>query len=631
MAKNRKKKRQLKKRRQARAQAVNKAAQQSSTIINLSTRNVTEVRREETMVDPKMEAAAQQSREVIMNNLSSVSMSLSSINNSLSSLGLLFNEMLGDKKDAARAAEYAAEEESMEGKKVPDATRVTDPKPEDKEGIGSIIKSLLLSPAMIAAFSGLVYSILPQETKDKITNWFGGFFNGLLGLEKETGEKSKLGQTLNSISENIENVFGKKPLQLLNDNIGIISALIIASKTMFRRMSGLKKAGALAALAGGMLTYDKLKETTDQITDEELSDEDYVPDEGDDAETDSEISKIESEISKTQKEIDGIDISGSEKLGFDESTDAKVEQKEPTTPPAPAATPAPKPDIKPNVQAPKTESSKDFEPVTGKQYSPSSSKPKEDTSQGSGDENTRYTKGKPNEIPINSRYGKRKGSDGKVGMHAGVDFLSPKGTPINMLVPGIVKRARTQGGYGRTVDVEVGKNDVLRFAHLDSYDVREGDVVQPGQVIGKTGASGTTGTGDNRKLVNDAYGAHLHFEHKPSSDFNKDNTYDPLQTGAPGLFSFGDQSAATTLSASQSYSSFAGDVSGVSATASDIGNIIASTSESVDGAGMGGETTVANIDNSQQIDAKGEQKQDIPLLDTMANRGSLNDDVRHTS
>ena len=628
MAKNRKKKRQLKKRRQARAQAVNKAAQKSSTIINLSTRNVTEVRREETMVDPKMEAAAQQSREVILNNLSSVSMSLSSINNSLSSLGLLFNEMLDDKKDDARAAEYAAEEEAMEGKKVPDATRITDPKPEDKEGIGSILKTLLLSPAMIAAFSGLVYSILPKETKEKITNWFGGFFTGLLGLEKETGEESKLGQTLSSISENIENVFGKKPLQLLNDNIGIISALIIASKTMFRRMSGLKKAGALAALAGGMLTYDKLKETTDQITDEDLSDEDYVPDEGDDADTDSELAKTEADIKKIENEIEGQDMTGAKELGFDESTDAQVEQKEPTTPPAPAATPAPKPDIRPNVEAPKTESSKDFEPKEGRSYTKQKSDgDKKDNSPGTGDENVSYQKGKPNEIPINSRYGMRKTKSG-TSLHAGVDFLSPKGTPITMLVPGIVKRAQAQTGYGRTIDVEVGKNDVLRFAHLDNYNVKAGDVVQPGQVIGRTGASGKSKGGE---IENDAYGAHLHFEHRPKSDFGKENTYNPLKTGAPGLFSFGDQSAATTLSDSQSYSAFAGEVEGLDSSRSNMGNLIASASESVDSAGMGGRTTVANIDNSQKIDSKAEQKQDIPLLSTMANRGSLDDDVRHTS
>ncbi len=117
---------------------------------------------------------------------------------------------------------------------------------------------------------------------------------------------------------------------------------------------------------------------------------------------------------------------------------------------------------------------------------------------------------------ITSKYGPRWGK-----FHAGIDLAGvPIGTPITSLTGGKVLYASTYSGYGNTVDLEVKPGKVLRFAHLDGFLVKKGDVIQPGT---KIGTLGNTGIGT---------GPHLHYEHRNKLSFGRDGSFNPLETGA---------------------------------------------------------------------------------------------------
>jgi murein DD-endopeptidase MepM/ murein hydrolase activator NlpD len=85
-------------------------------------------------------------------------------------------------------------------------------------------------------------------------------------------------------------------------------------------------------------------------------------------------------------------------------------------------------------------------------------------------------------------------------MHAGVDMAGAHGSAIYAAASGIVMKAGTQGGYGNFVEIDHGRGMTTRYGHLASIDVREGQKLNQGDVLGGMGSTGrSTGT-------------HLHFE-----------------------------------------------------------------------------------------------------------------------
>jgi murein DD-endopeptidase MepM/ murein hydrolase activator NlpD len=86
------------------------------------------------------------------------------------------------------------------------------------------------------------------------------------------------------------------------------------------------------------------------------------------------------------------------------------------------------------------------------------------------------------------------------GLHHGVDVAAPEGTPIRAMTNGRVEHAGTMGGYGLTVVLSHGRSVTSLYAHMSRIDVRPGDRVRGGQVIGAVGRTGN------------ATGPHLHFE-----------------------------------------------------------------------------------------------------------------------
>ncbi len=78
-------------------------------------------------------------------------------------------------------------------------------------------------------------------------------------------------------------------------------------------------------------------------------------------------------------------------------------------------------------------------------------------------------------------------------MHHGVDFTAPVGTPIYATGNGVVIRAeRNNHGYGLMVEIDHGYGYITRYAHMSEIEVRRGQEVKRGEVIGKVGNTGTS-------------------------------------------------------------------------------------------------------------------------------------------
>ena len=91
----------------------------------------------------------------------------------------------------------------------------------------------------------------------------------------------------------------------------------------------------------------------------------------------------------------------------------------------------------------------------------------------------------------NSRFGTRSIFNGQPrSPHGGTDFLSPAGTPIKSPNAGRIVCARDLFFTGNTVIIDHGLGVFSMLAHLSRIDVKEGEMVADGQVIGLVGATG---------------------------------------------------------------------------------------------------------------------------------------------
>jgi len=91
----------------------------------------------------------------------------------------------------------------------------------------------------------------------------------------------------------------------------------------------------------------------------------------------------------------------------------------------------------------------------------------------------------------NSAFGKRSVFNGQPrGSHTSADFESPAGTPVKAPNAGRVVLAADLYFTGNTVIIDHGLGLFSLFAHFSALNVREGDQVLPGQIVGKVGATG---------------------------------------------------------------------------------------------------------------------------------------------
>jgi murein DD-endopeptidase MepM/ murein hydrolase activator NlpD len=85
-------------------------------------------------------------------------------------------------------------------------------------------------------------------------------------------------------------------------------------------------------------------------------------------------------------------------------------------------------------------------------------------------------------------------------MHTGIDFRGEYGEPIHATAAGTVTSAGWSGGYGQMVEVDHGNGFATRYGHLSEIDVRVGQSIHIGQVVGRLGSTGRS------------TGPHLHYE-----------------------------------------------------------------------------------------------------------------------
>lgn len=75
--------------------------------------------------------------------------------------------------------------------------------------------------------------------------------------------------------------------------------------------------------------------------------------------------------------------------------------------------------------------------------------------------------------------------------HPAIDIPAPRGTPVYASERGRVIYMGYNGGYGRAIILDHGGDISTQYSHLDAYaDIKIGDTVSKGQMIGKVGSSG---------------------------------------------------------------------------------------------------------------------------------------------
>jgi murein DD-endopeptidase MepM/ murein hydrolase activator NlpD len=103
---------------------------------------------------------------------------------------------------------------------------------------------------------------------------------------------------------------------------------------------------------------------------------------------------------------------------------------------------------------------------------------------------------------------------GTMKFHEGMDFSAPMGTDIYATGNGTVIHVGWETGYGNTVEIDHGFGYMTRYGHMSAFDVKVGQKVVRGELIGKVGNTGKS------------IGPHIHYEvHVKGAVVNPVNYY----------------------------------------------------------------------------------------------------------
>ncbi len=105
------------------------------------------------------------------------------------------------------------------------------------------------------------------------------------------------------------------------------------------------------------------------------------------------------------------------------------------------------------------------------------------------------------EVDMSSPFGMRLDPFlGRPAIHTGIDLRGEIGEPVHATAAGKITIAGRDGGYGNLVEINHGNGLSTRYGHLSEIDVKVGQTVRIGDVIGKIGSTGRS------------TGPHLHYE-----------------------------------------------------------------------------------------------------------------------
>lgn len=104
------------------------------------------------------------------------------------------------------------------------------------------------------------------------------------------------------------------------------------------------------------------------------------------------------------------------------------------------------------------------------------------------------------------------------GTHRGLDIAAPLGDKVYAVIEGTVKKSYySSSSYGNVIFIEHPNGYETVYAHLSKRSVKEGDLVERGQIIGDIGSTGRS------------TGPHLHFEvHNGEWNSARNNAINPL-------------------------------------------------------------------------------------------------------
>ncbi|MGE3509860.1 MAG: M23 family metallopeptidase [Vicinamibacterales bacterium] len=102
---------------------------------------------------------------------------------------------------------------------------------------------------------------------------------------------------------------------------------------------------------------------------------------------------------------------------------------------------------------------------------------------------------------LSGAFGRRKDPfTGEKGFHQGLDISAEKGHPVYATANGSVQSASYAGDYGNLIVLTHDFGLTTRYGHLSKFNVKPGDTVTRGDVIGFVGSTGRS------------TGSHLHYE-----------------------------------------------------------------------------------------------------------------------
>ncbi|WP_317622950.1 peptidoglycan DD-metalloendopeptidase family protein [Thiohalobacter sp.] len=111
----------------------------------------------------------------------------------------------------------------------------------------------------------------------------------------------------------------------------------------------------------------------------------------------------------------------------------------------------------------------------------------------------RFTEGRQPELnftlpvngPVSSPFGLRRFFNRQPRKpHSGLDLAAPRGTPVQAPAPGVVLDTGDFFFNGNTVFIDHGQGLVSMYCHMDHIQVRPGQAVARGEVIGTVGSTG---------------------------------------------------------------------------------------------------------------------------------------------